>query len=317
MILKDKTILYSTDPKIKAGMKQELDVAFYLRRAFKDLPHIFVFNDLKFKHNDEVAQIDHLILYPHGFILIESKSITGEVSINQHNEWSRSYRGQWQGIPSPIQQVQMQMDIVKQVLQRKDSELLPLLLGNQEGFAGREWAGICAISNNAIINRKLTNRTVDKLLIKSEFIGDKAAEIMKVNKKGKSTIGFFNMDTRPKFNDESMNKIAQYLLDSDLSTNTVNNNFAHHKIHLTEATSESITSNGNNKLTCKSCSNEEGLKPLSGRYGYFIKCPLCHSNTALKSNCSQCGSAHTKVSKRKDDYSLNCTDCSHTSKFDY
>ena len=240
MILKDKTTLYSTNPKIKAGMKQELDVAFYLRRAFKDMPHICVFNDLKFKHNDEVAQVDHLILYPHGFILIESKSITGEVSINQHNEWSRSYRGQWQGIPSPIQQVQMQMDIVKQVLQRKDSELLPLLLGNQEGFAGREWAGICAISNNAIINRKLTNRTVDKLLIKSEFIGDKAAEIMKVNKKGKSTIGFFNMDTRPKFNDESMNKIAQYLLDSDLSTNTVNNNFAHHKIHLTEATSESI-----------------------------------------------------------------------------
>lgn len=316
MILKDKTTLYSTDPKIKAGMKQELDVAFYLRRAFKDLPHIFVFNDLKFKHNDEVAQIDHLILYPHGFILIESKSIAGEVSINKHNEWSRSYRGKWQGIPSPIQQVQMQMDIVKQVLQRKDSELLPLLLGIQEGFGGREWAGICAISNNAIINRKLTNRALDKLLIKSEFIGEKAAEIMKVNKKGKSTIGFFNMDTRPKFNDESMNKIAQYLLDSDLSTNTVNNN-AHHQIHLPEATSEGVTSNGNIRLTCKSCPNEEGLKPLSGRYGYFTKCPMCQSNTALKSKCSQCGSVNTKVSKRKDDFSLNCTDCSHTSKFDY
>jgi len=140
---------------------------------------------------------------------------------------------------------------------------------------------------------------------------------MKVNKKGKSTIGFFNMDTRPKFNDESMKKIAQYLLDSDLSTNTVNNNFAHHKMHLPEATSETVTSNDNIKLACKSCSNVNGLKPLSGRYGYFIKCPLCQSNTALKNNCNKCGSVNTKVSKREDDYRLNCTDCSHTSKFDY
>lgn len=317
MILKDKITTYSSDRKIKAGIKQELDVAFYLRRAFSDIPHIYVFNDLKFEHNNEVAQIDHLILYPHGFILIESKSIAGEVSINKHNEWSRSYRGQWRGIPSPIQQVDMQMDIVKHLLQKVNSELLPLYLGVQEGFGGREWAGICAISNNAIIKREDTNKTLEKRLIKSEFIGEKAAEIMKVNKKGKSTVGFFNMDNRPKFNDESMRKIAKYLLDSDLSTNTDNNKSALHKTQVKEATSESLISNDNIKLICKSCSNIDGLIPLSGRYGYFIRCPQCQSNTALKSNCNQCGSEKTKVSKRKVDYSLKCTDCSHISKLEY
>lgn len=53
MILKDKILTTSNSAKIQAGQKQELDVAFYLRRAFKDHPQVFVFNDLKFKHNDE------------------------------------------------------------------------------------------------------------------------------------------------------------------------------------------------------------------------------------------------------------------------
>ena len=116
MILKDKTLVTTNSAKSKAGQKQELDVAFYLRRAFKDHPQVFVFNDVKFKHNGESAQIDHLIVYTYGFILIESKSITGEVAINQHQEWSRSYRGQWQGMPSPIKQVELQLALLKSLV---------------------------------------------------------------------------------------------------------------------------------------------------------------------------------------------------------
>ncbi|MBE0421343.1 NERD domain-containing protein [Pseudoalteromonas nigrifaciens] len=307
MILKDRTPSNSTDPKIKAGVNQELNVAFYLRRTFKDMLDVYVFNDLKFEHNDEVAQIDHLILYPQGFILIESKSIAGEVSINKHDEWSRSYRGQWVGMPSPIQQVDMQIDILKAVLQSKDTELLPKLLGMQEGFGGRVWSGICAISSNAIINREHTNKIIEKRLIKSEFIGQKTAEIMKISKKGKSTVSLFSVDSRPKFNSKSMQKIAQYLLDSDLSKNKVS--------LLDEASNTSSNSSGIIKLTCKSCSNLEGLKPRSGRYGYFFKCPDCNVNTPLKNNCSQCGSANTRVSKRKEVFSLSCIECLRTYKY--
>lgn len=45
MILKDKTLQNAVSPTAKAGQKQEQDVAFFLRRAFKDDEQVFVIND--------------------------------------------------------------------------------------------------------------------------------------------------------------------------------------------------------------------------------------------------------------------------------
>ena len=61
MIIKDKNIQHANSAQAKAGIKQELDVAFYLRRAFKDHEQVFVFNDLKFSHKQETAQIVTLV----------------------------------------------------------------------------------------------------------------------------------------------------------------------------------------------------------------------------------------------------------------
>src|SRR2546423_13797828 len=73
-----------------AAAEAEKQMAFYLRRAFGTSDHILLFNDLRLVADDgEVAQIDHLILHPNGFILIESKSIAGSVLINEHGEWCR------------------------------------------------------------------------------------------------------------------------------------------------------------------------------------------------------------------------------------
>ena len=51
------------------------------------------------------------------------------------------------------------------------------------------------------------------------------------------------------------------------------------------------------------------LKPRSGRYGYFVTCGECDTNTPMKTSCPQCSSANTKVSKRKELYSLVCDNC--------
>lgn len=50
----------------------------------------------------EYAQIDHLVVHPFRLVNIESKSIHGEVKVNGHGEWSRSYRGQWYGMPTGV-----------------------------------------------------------------------------------------------------------------------------------------------------------------------------------------------------------------------
>ena len=82
-----------TSPNTIAGEKHEKNVAFYLRRAFKDAPQTFVFNDFKFTHNNETAQIDHLILYRFGFVLVVAIVISGKVCHRQLSKFNykRSY----------------------------------------------------------------------------------------------------------------------------------------------------------------------------------------------------------------------------------
>lgn len=331
MIIKDKSLSTSNYAKIKAGQKQELDVAFYLRRAFKDHSQVFVFNDVKFKHNGETAQIDHLVVYTYGFILIESKSITGEVAINQHQEWSRSYRGQWQGMPSPIKQVELQLALLKSLVRDNAPQLLPKMFGKiQQNFGGREWHSICAISSNAIINRDNTPKTLEERLVKSEFIADKLLDIMKLPASTPNALHFFSTNTRPWFSEESLARICEFLLEQNIAPSTQLKPGAKTSslnepspVYLDESTAIApITQEQPNianeiNLKCKQCNNQTTLKPRSGRYGYFVTCGECDTNTPMKTSCPQCGSANTKVSKRKELYSLVCGDCENTALFKF
>lgn len=138
-ILKTKDFLESTTVRQAAGDRQEKDVAFYLRRAFKDDQNILILNDYRFVHNDETAQIDHLIVHRSGFIVIESKSIHGEVRVNTEGEWSRSYKGQWSGMASPIRQAELQMELLRDFLSDNVEAFLGKLFGLQIQVRHREW----------------------------------------------------------------------------------------------------------------------------------------------------------------------------------
>ena len=65
----------------------------------------------------------------------------------------------------------------------------------------------------------------------------------------------------------------------------------------------------NNILKCKSCGEQSDYSAQYGRYGYFIKCNKCETNTAMKMPCVSCGSKDTKISKKEETYSLNCLNC--------
>lgn len=62
-------------------------------------------------------------------------------------------------------------------------------------------------------------------------------------------------------------------------------------------------------LQCKSCGEKSDYTAQYGRYGYFIKCNKCETNTAMKMPCLSCASKNTKVSKKKEAYTLHCSDC--------
>jgi hypothetical protein len=219
MIIKTKTLQNTKTPQTIAGQKQEQDVAFFLRRAFKDHPEVLVINDFKFTFNDETAQIDHLIVYTYGFVLIESKSIKGHVKVNSQGEWTRSFNSQWSGMPSPIKQVELQQALLKELLKHHRSEILSKLLGiKQQDFNGRCWHYLCAVSSNAVIDRKTMPAEISNKLVKAEFLVDKIEKIIRLKHK---IIRLMNVsDTRAYFNQQELDSIGQFILSQHIDSNT-------------------------------------------------------------------------------------------------
>lgn len=344
MILKTKSVQNAQSPQAIAGQQQEQNVAFFLRRAFKDHPQVLVINDFKFRFNDEVAQIDHLIVYSYGFILIESKSIRGQVKVNQHQEWTRSLSinqgktDKWQGMPSPIKQVELQQALLHQLLSHNRGEILDKMFGLTQGFGGRCWDHLCAVSSDAIIDRKSMPKAVSDKLIKSEFLVEKLDKVM--NLKGKYLRLAYLADTRPFFNQEELESIGSFLIKQHIAPNAAAPETS--KI----ATEQSTAPLANTPVTaaastapvqqmpaqpipaepaahtqteksqtiqivlrCKHCGESTNYTPMYGKFGYYINCQQCTKNTPMKQACPQCQSKNTKVQKRKETYTLNCQEC--------
>jgi hypothetical protein len=297
MIIKNKdNDLVSDSKRIKAGIRHENDVAFHLSRGFSESEDVMVLNDLTLSYGGNNAQIDHLIVHVFGFIIIESKSIYGEINVNDLGEWSRSYQGKWIGMPSPIKQAEAQMNILKPLLNEHAASLLGKLLGLQARFGGRQWDILCAVSSSSIINRKNIPKEINEAIFKSEFINDKIKALTKKS-------SFSLTDSRPVFKAEELANICSFLTENGVPIQD--------NIPVQEAPPEK-KSEGNTgtsvNLACKKCESSQNLTAAHGRYGYFLKC-TCGANTAMKTICSSCGSKNIKVRKSKNKYFSDCKDC--------
>lgn len=333
MILKDKPQTSSASLKLDAGIKQEHDVAFYLRRAYKDRDNVLVLNDLRIAHNGETVQIDHLIVYTYGFIVVESKSIRGEVNINEYGEWSRSYKGQWSGMPSPLKQAELQITLLKQYLCANTEKVIGKFLGIQQGLGARCYDVFSAISSDAIIDRSKAPKDLAVKLVKSEFISDALDKKMDFKK-------FYNLvgkmvDTRPSFSLDEMLHICRFLLAeptavetaSPLPSTMATTSFTttpavkdeHHAPNCPDTRANRVPKDYSKymppakaaslAMQCKHCGACSGLTAQSGRYGYYVQCGSCGGNTPLKRACPACSSSQTKVSKAKNTYRLQCSGC--------
>ncbi|MBD2859484.1 NERD domain-containing protein [Spongiibacter sp. KMU-158] len=280
-----------------AGEQHEKNISYQLSRRLPS-DTFKIFDNLKLTHDGFSAQIDHLVLHKYGFIIIESKSIHGEVKVNREEEWSRSYKGTWYGIGSPIKQAEQQIEILKSVLQDHAPNLLGRLLGMQKGFRGRQYDILIAISSSAMFDRESAPTHINDRVIKTEFLADSIKSIP-----GK--YAFYKVDSSPWFSEKEMSAITEFLApmchqdDSNAELSEEPDNKEQHKV--SEENCEIL-------LKCKSCGGVEGLMGAYGKFGYYIKCP-CGTNTSMKIPCPSCAAKDTKVSKLKTQYTLSCKSC--------
>jgi transcription elongation factor Elf1 len=199
-------------------------------------------------------------------------------------------------MPSPIKQVELQQKLLREFLHHHRGNILSKLFGlRQQSFGKRCWHNLCAVSSNSIIEREFIPKSVSEVVVKSEFLIDKIKEVMKLKD---SLIQSINvLDTRHDFNDDELQSITKFLIDN--------------RIEATKSKQEttSLSKTIETVLKCKECNEALNYTPQHGRYGYFINCNKCKTNTSMKIHCNQCNSKNTKVSKKKEEYTLNCLDC--------
>lgn len=196
--------------QVQAGHRAEEQMAFYLRRAFGEDPNIKVINGLRLERRGEVAQIDHLLISTHGFILIESKSVTTQIRVNEQGEWSRQVGSVWQGMPSPLLQVERQAELLKALLNDHVDQFFRKVLTLQLTFASVPFDGLVAISDIGVIQRPPGFAT--QQVLKADQITKRIQEMHAVYRRASSLFSLNVRDAGAEFSDRKVTNLAEFLL---------------------------------------------------------------------------------------------------------
>lgn len=145
MIIKELDPFHSTDKFRIAGRKAEEQMAFYLKRYFVESEEIYVINDLRLGKDGESLQIDHLVVHQNGLIIVESKSVSGKLTITNDMQWIRDYKENRTGMQSPIIQVEIQKMLLTSIIEELNSKF-------QARFPAMDIDFLISISDNGIID---------------------------------------------------------------------------------------------------------------------------------------------------------------------
>jgi hypothetical protein len=150
---------------IKAGAKNETDVAFDMAHHFGSSENWMIIHDLRIEYDGEIAQIDHLILNRllEAWVC-ESKHFSEGVAIDEHGGFTSFYAGKPQAIASPIEQNNRHVTILKRLFDAKYVSLPTRL-----GFTIKpDVKSLVLISNRARISRPKEKIQGMESVIKSE-----------------------------------------------------------------------------------------------------------------------------------------------------
>ena len=312
-------IIKERDPKIVknkfevAGEKAEEQMIYYLKRSFGDQENrdVIVLNDLRIVDNHGMsAQMDHLVIHQYGFVIIESKSVHGEVAINDSGEWVRIYNRQKKGMRSPIKQAQMQRDILIKVLEENKSKLFRDTIANKvfkTNFHKFFYEEIVAISDTGIIRRPKEYDT--SMVMKADMVCDYIDELIKKYVKKRNILSL-SIDIPPAFHPTTMMVIAEFLRSKHQPVELSNNGKVEEKpVSYGQKVASNTKTNIEvvNKLYCDKCKSQK-VNIVWGKYGYYLKCQECNGNTKLSLKCKD-QNCKVKLRKEKNHFYKVCETC--------
>ena len=302
MIVKDLEALTSGDKLARAGHEAEKQMAFYLRRAFGDDLHVHVLHNLRFEHQGEVAQLDHLILHRSGAVIVESKSVTSSVRVNERGEWARQWNGRWTGMPSPVLQARRQADLLRAALQAHKADLLgKVIFGlKQKSFRAFMIDVVVAISDTGVIEHRGTLPDVrkadqvperlkeliqDQVQLAHPLSKDKRAETwgVTITPEEFARVSAF-LRAQHKERDVEAPSLRRARVTAQRAAPPVHS--APTAAHTTPTKAPATVPQS--IFSCRHCQGAD-LEVTYGKYGYHFRCRTCQGNTPIALTCKRCG----------------------------
>ena len=285
MISREFEVQQHTDPFLKAGHDAEQQMAFYLRRAFADTLDVFVLHGLRLERSGEIAQIDHLVLHRHGAMIVESKSVSGSVSVNERGEWARRTGSQERGMPSPLLQGRRQAELLHSLLDDHDTALLGKTVGIQNRFGAMHLDVLVAISDSGLIQG---GPYVPPEVCKADQVPDRIKALIK---RYRSANSVFNLrlsalkDAGYAATGAELAGIAAFL--------NSRHQASHHPALSSQAKGKPLPATPpsgppeSSSPCCRYCQSTQ-ISVQYGKYGYYFKCAVCGGNTPAKASCPEC-----------------------------
>lgn len=167
---KQKALIRQDLLTLKNGYEAEKQNAYYMDYYLKDNKHVIILHDLRIEYNGESAQIDHMLITRFGIELLESKSFTGEVTINEDNSINVKYNNKIKSFPNPLEQSKRHAKLISDFINNS------LDMGKRIQILG----GFPVISNVVLLNPKtyITNKTLPKNFYRADsYINARRDEI--------------------------------------------------------------------------------------------------------------------------------------------
>lgn len=320
-----------------AGLQAEKDMAYYLGVHLRDSDDFRVFHNLKVEHNGDTAQIDHLVLTRWIAYFIESKSISDAISVNEHGEWFRVYRGRTEGMPSPLEQSIRHLKIFYSFLEDNREHFMGKALGLvQKNFKRLlSPAHFVAISSRGKIEGPGRSKFTE--VVKADQIPSKILEHHEGLRKGPLSTSLNSKDMEA-FNPKEFDAVTEFLLDQDTAQTPLEQvhewmqSLGRKKpqskskapsqnpqprpaaVGATKDRKPETGPSGTRKTAaeaplrvCRHC-DSANLNIRHGPYGYYFKCRACEGNTPIRETCPQCA-GELRVNKSGPEFFLVCKAC--------
>lgn len=321
MILKETDKKEVCDKFQQFGYDAEKQMAYYLMRAFGNDKVIHVINDLRIEKDGVVAQIDHLIIHRFGLIIVESKSVTTEVSVNEHGEWARYFNNKPKGMPSPVIQAIRQTELLKQLLIENNKNIMRKSIIGQGSSGKLKYDVLVAISDSGIIKRE-KNAKLDEVL-KADQVTEKIQKTIENYERENKKL--FSLKMNMHLSDESLTNISRFLCNSHKPLESVTPGPAPAQnpekpepdvskpVAAVSAETQKVPDLSANPAHCSKC-NSQNITIAYGKYGYYFKCLDCDGNTGLKLKCKD-NSCKPRLRKSKLQFFKECAVCETSELF--